>query len=358
MKSIAIAMFLFLSLTGPKKDCEVTKEFLYTKAPFPQCHAATILEYPKGQLNVAFFGGTKEGADDVCIYLCRKSIADTVWSAPVKVAEDSLHACWNPVLYMSPEGRMLLFYKTGRRIAEWVGHVKYSDDCGLTWSDDEVLEPGMYGAVRNKPVTLPSGRIVSGSSEEFPKDENGFRKWTVHFEISDDNGKTWRKVGPVEADDTLRVIQPTILERKDGSLLALCRSANGKIAATASYDDGEIWSRMRMTDFPNNNSGVDAVTFPDGRFAMVCNPVEDRRFRYPLCVYSSKDGENWTKTVNLESEPCKHGYCYPAVIYGSDGALHIVYTWNRERIRYARVTLPSRRRPVCIGVKNRLVDVK
>ena len=339
--AFAAIAFSIVSCSGHGGE-GITREFVYTDADFPQCHASTIVEYPKGQLTVAFFGGSHENADDVCIYLCRKSMADTVWSAPVKVAEDSLYACWNPVLYMTPDNEMLLFYKTGPMVTSWVGHVKRSGDGGYTWSEDEVFAPGMMGAVRNKPVTLPGGRIVSGSSEEFLPDENGFRRWSVHFELSDDAGHSWRKVGPVAMDDTVRVIQPTILTLKDGSLLALCRSSNGKIAATQSRDDGNTWSRIRMTDFPNNNSGIDAVTLPDGRFALVCNPVgADMGARYPLCVYISDDGENWTEIANLDSEPCDSGYCYPAVICGSDGALHITYTWDRKRIRYARVPIPE-----------------
>lgn len=340
---VAIALLVAAcSHNAAMKEATVTKEFVYTDAPFPQCHASTIVEYPQGQLTVAFFGGSRESADDVCIYLCRKKLGDTQWSEPEKVAQDGLHACWNPVLYVTPAGEMLLFYKTGPKVTEWVGHVKHSPDGGYTWSDDSAFEPGMMGAVRNKPITLKSGRIVSGSSEEFDPDENGFRRWAVHFELSDDDGQSWRKVGPVAMDDTVRVIQPTILTRRDGSLLALCRSANGRIARTVSSDDGETWSRIQLTDFPNNNSGIDAVTLPDGRFAMVCNPVgEDWGARYPLCVFISDDGETWQEVANLDSEPCESGYCYPAIIYGSDGALHITYTWDRKRISYARVTLPD-----------------
>ncbi len=324
-----------VSGTSPK----VTKEFVYTTADFPQCHASTILEYPKGVLSVAFFGGTRESADDVCIYMSGKKMEDTEWSFPVKVAEDSLHACWNPVLFSPDKDRMMLFYKTGPHVPEWVGHVKTSYDKGQTWTDEYIYPEGLLGAIKDKPVMLPSGRIICPSSEEkrVPGEEN---KWTVHFEISDDGARTWKKVGPVEADDSVGVIQPSIIIHKDGTLEALCRSSNGKVAVTFSKDDGETWSKIQLTDFPNNNSGLDAVTLPDGRFAMVCNPVGDNwGARYPLCVYLSDDGLNWKEYVNLDWEPVRSGYCYPSMIVGSDGALHIAYTWDRKRIRYARVEI-------------------
>ena len=321
-------------------EVELYEEFVYTTADFPQCHASTIVEYPKGVLSVAFFGGTRESSDDVCIYLSRKKFGETEWSRPEKVAEDSLHACWNPVLFSPDKDRMLLFYKTGPHVPEWVGHVKTSYDGGLTWTDDFAFPEGMLGAIKDKPVKLASGRIISPSSEEIRVPGEKETQWTVHFELSDDGAKTWRKVGPVEADDSVRVIQPTILIHKDGTLEALCRSSNGKIAVTYSHDDGETWSKVELTDFPNNNSGIDAVTLPDGRFALVCNPVgDDWGARYPLCVYISDDGLDWKEIANLDSEPVDAGYCYPSMIVGSDGALHVAYTWDRKRIKYARIEL-------------------
>lgn len=320
---------------GPK----VTKEFVYTQAEFPSCHAATIVEYPQGQLTVAFFGGEHENADDVCIWLSRKAMSDTVWSPLENVAGDKTVACWNPVLYACEDGRMLLFYKVGKNVPSWVGRVKTSYDGGKTWPEEYEFPEGMVGAVKNKPVRLPSGRVISPSSIELPKNLPG-QKWFAHFELSDDDAKTWRKVGPVASADTINVIQPSIILHKDGSIEALMRSKNSKVASCISRDGGETWSDIELIDFPNNNSGLDAVTLPDGRFAMVCNPVGDRHgVRYPLAVYVSEDARNWEELVTLETEPCDAGYCYPSMIVGSDGALHIIYTWDRKLIRYARVEL-------------------
>lgn len=325
----------------------VTKEFIYTESDFPSCHAATITEYPEGQLTVAFFGGEKERANDVCIWLSRKSLSDTTWSPLENVAGDKTVACWNPVLYTCEDGRMLLFYKSGKSVPQWTGHVKTSYDGGRTWPEEESFPSGMVGAVKNKPVRLPSGRIISPSSIEvkLAEGETG-PAWTCHFEISDDDGRTWRKVGPVASADSIDVIQPSIILHRDGTIEALMRSRNSRVASTISRDNGETWSEIELTDFPNNNSGIDAVTLPDGRFAMVCNPVASRKGeRYPLSVFVSEDARHWEELVTLETEPCKAGYCYPSMIVGSDGALHVVYTWDRRRIRYARIELqlPHRR---------------
>ena len=130
----------------------VCHQFLYDTASFPSCHAATIEALPNGDLVAAFFGGSWEGCHDVGIWLCRKGRGDTAWSAPKLVAHgdvgDSVqHPCWNPVLYQVPthKGELLLFYKTGIYIKDWVGHLLRSQDGGMTWSAPEHLGRWQHG---------------------------------------------------------------------------------------------------------------------------------------------------------------------------------------------------------------------
>ena len=59
--------------------------FLYESAPFPSCHAASLVESDRGSLLCAFFGGTHERHPDVCIYLCRWD--GKTWSEPVNIAD-------------------------------------------------------------------------------------------------------------------------------------------------------------------------------------------------------------------------------------------------------------------------------
>src|SRR4051794_23790949 len=57
--------------TLPWKKGIVTEEFIFEKAPFPESHAATIAETPKG-LIASWFGGTKERNPDVEIWVSRQ----------------------------------------------------------------------------------------------------------------------------------------------------------------------------------------------------------------------------------------------------------------------------------------------
>ena len=60
-----------------------------------------------------------------------------------------------------------------------------------------------------------------------------------------------------------------------------------------------------------------------------------RKGRGVLNVAVSKDGKEWEAALVLDylDEEDKQ-FSYPAIIQTSDGLVHIVYTWHRERIKH------------------------
>lgn len=337
--AVAAAMPAVDDATSPV----VVREFVYEEAPFPSCHASTIAETPDGTLVAAWFGGTDEGNPDVGIWVARKETGGA-WSAPVEVAdgvqyvdgdgEEHRHPCWNPVLYQAENGPLVLFYKVGPRPSSWWGMQTVSDDGGRTWAWPRRLPEGILGPVKNRPITLPDGSLLCGSSTE----DDG---WRVHVERTADLGRTWLRVGPINDGRSIAAIQPSILTRGDGSLLAIGRSRQGRLWRAESADGGRTWGPMTLTDLPNPNSGTDAVTLADGRQLLVYNDTE--RGRSPLNVaISEDDGETWAMVLTLEDEPGE--YSYPAVIQAADGTVHVTYTWKRQRIRHVAID-PERLRP-------------
>lgn len=341
-KSLSLILLLVGMVTSVAAQKEKWKkgilkdEFIYEQASFPSAHAATIAETPNG-LVAAWFGGTREGHPDVCIWMSR--LVNDQWTAPEQIADgiqnDTLrYACYNPVLYQVPNGELILFYKVGPRVAAWKGWMKTSGDGGLTWSAPKALPEGQLGPVKNKPVLLSNGNLLCASSTE----GNG---WRVHFEITPDLGKTWTKVGPINDGKTIDAIQPSVLFHKNGRLQILCRSRNRAVVESWSTDNGLTWSAMQKTSLPNNNSGTDAVTLKDGRHLLVYNHVlppgnEAKGPRTPLNVSLSKDGKKWFASLVLEDSPISQ-YSYPSVIQSKDGMVHIVYTWRRQRIKYVKI---------------------
>ena len=185
----------------------LNSEFIYTEAPFLQCHASTIIETEEGLL-AAWFGGTHEKNPDVCIYTSSK--INGTWSTPVMIADgiinESLrYPCWNPVLYHLPDGSIILFYKVGPNAQEWWGLFKTSNDQGKTWSEAKHLPTGFLGPIKNKPVLTKSQRLICPSSTENPNTD----QWKAHFEVSDDYGKTWKKIELMDNEERFNIIQPS-----------------------------------------------------------------------------------------------------------------------------------------------------
>ncbi|MCB9383293.1 MAG: exo-alpha-sialidase [Bryobacterales bacterium] len=306
-------------------------EFVYEKAPFASCHASTLLEAKNGDILSAWFGGSREGAKDVAIWMSRRT-ADG-WSAPIEMARHDDTPTWNPVLFRTLDGVTWLYYKFGTSPREWTGAYRFSEDDGRTWSEPRAMPAGLLGPIKNKPISLPDGTVLSGTSVE------SYQSWTSYAEISTDRARTWSRSGPVaHPTQPFGLIQPTLVPIPGGVRMFM-RSRNiGRICASESFDGGETWSPAWETELPNPNSGIDAVALADGRLVMIYNDTE--KGRSPLNLAVSHDyGRTWKRFLDLETDPGE--YSYPAIIQGSDGNLRMVYTWKRERVRYVDVPLTS-----------------
>lgn len=324
----------------------VASELIYESAPFPSCHASTLVE-TEGALLVAWFGGTHENHPDVCIWLSRledfkakrfTENGSAAWTEPVRIADgiqdaQTRFACWNPVLFQPKTGPLLLFYKVGLNPRAWWGMKCSSDDGGKNWSIPSRLPTGILGPIKNKPIQLSDGTILCPSSTE-----DSVKGWQTHFEMSQDLGHTWKIIGPINDGKRMGIIQPSLLTYPDGRIQALCRSQQGSIVESWSIDNGASWSPAVSTSLPNPNSGTDAVTLADGRQLLVYNHTTEGRS--PLNVALSNDGKVWQAAFVLEkrlenqSKDQPAEYSYPAVIQTSDGLVHITYTWHRTRIKH------------------------
>jgi predicted neuraminidase len=331
-----LAMVVPAAIEAQAHPAVVLNEMIYTIVPkdMASVHASTIAETPQG-LVAAWFGGTREGANDVGIWVARKR-RDT-WSKPLRVAtglvDGRRYPCWNPVLFETAPGELTLFYKVGPGPREWWGMKRTSKDNGITWSAATRLPKGTLGPIKNKPVRVGEGPIVAGSSTESTDNPP---KWRVHFERSTDQGKTWTVVAP-PSDTAIEAIQPTLLTYRAGWMQALVRTQSGKIYETWTANRGLEWSNLAPTSLPNPNSGIDAVTLHDRRQLLVYNHTTTGRV--PLNVAISSNGVTWTPAVVLETTPGE--YSYPAVIQTADSLVHITYTWKRTRIKH--VVLDPRR---------------
>jgi predicted neuraminidase len=356
LSAVCCAMLFTPAIAAAQAKPESEFIFQPGSAPFPSCHASTIVALKGGDLMAAWFGGTAERAPDVAIWGSRR--VNGKWSAPVELEREKGIPSWNPVLFHTQDGRLWLYYKVGPSPSQWAAGRMYSDDEGKTWSKDERLPAGLLGPIRAKPLVLEDGTIVAGSSVE------AHETWAAWIERSTDDGLTWKKIGPITisraVDDAatpapdppkdapgwaadkgprkyVGIIQPSVasLGGRHLRLYARSRTMASKVAVADSMDDGLTWTQARYIDVPQNNSGLDVTRLKDGRIIMIFNNTTVGRT--PLNLAISTDGEHFRVFATLEDTVGQ--YSYPALIQAPDGSLEMTYTWQRKSIKYVHLPL-------------------
>jgi predicted neuraminidase len=311
-------------------------------------HASTIAEAADGTLVVAWFGGSLEGADDVSIWMSRNS--GSGWSPIVEIddgrrPDGNDYSCWNPVLIAARNGTLYLFYKISSQRASvtlagyqnWWGCVKMSTDNGLTWSARQWLPTSsasiynnfgnvMTGPVKNKPLELPDGTLLSGSSTEAAT-------WQAHVEI----GAAGNWLGSASLAGPLQpsgAIQPTFLVHSADfrNLRMICRAQSGNNPFTATSSDmGRTWTTLTRLTGLNTSVGLDAVTLSNGWHLLAHNLPPNR---YPLVLSRSQNGTTWEQILpNLDVSGTLR-MDYPAIIQTRDGRIHITHSWDRSHIKH------------------------
>lgn len=344
LKILIILVFIVkMGYSQTPQFIKINDEFLYINPPFAECHASTLVEVGPNKFMAAAFGGTKEANKDVCIWL--STTENGKWSKPVKMADgimnDTLrYPTWNPVLFKAREGKLFLFYKQGPTPGSWWGMLRTSDNNGKTWGPSHRLPENVLGPIKNKPIQLANGTLLSPSSLEV--DSPNGSDWKVHIEKSTDLGKMWTII-PVDSKTEFNVIQPSILQYSDNKLQILCRSRENAVISSFSSDNGNTWGEFTKTNLPNPNSGTDAVTLKNGTQLLVYNPtVKGKNGRAKLNVATSNNGIDWSDAFILENEE-KGEFSYPAVIQAKDGKIHITYTYNRVNVKHVVLESPNKK---------------
>lgn len=331
------------------------KQILDT-SPTAICHASTLLKLDDSRIMFAWFGGSKEGEDDVKIWYTIKK--GNIIKPPCILKDSINEPHWNPVLFRKDSETIFLFYKVGRAIKKWKTMICISYDNGQTWEEPMEMvegdEGGGRGPVRNKAIRLTNGFILAPASTE-----NGI--WEAFVDISTDNGLSWNKSNSIKADNltdyTIKitekqrnipvseqsfcgrgVIQPTIWQSTDSNVHMLLRSTEGKIYKSDSNDFGKTWCRAYKIELPNNNSGIDVVRMANNNLVLAYNPVgENWGNRTPISLAISKDnGHSWMKFIDLDSGEGE--FAYPAIIAEGDFVL-VSYTYKRENIAFYKIKI-------------------
>jgi len=320
------------------------REFISPESVDGIVHVSSICELSQGTLAAAWYGGSREGAKDVAIFMATKVSNADCWSKP-RVIVDRLSASrelsryvkkvGNPILFSGPGNRLWLVYVT-IAAGGWSGsslNVKISDDGGITWSDSRrlTLSPffNISELVRNRPV---------------PMDNGGFAVPIYHECMGNFPEILWLQPGASITDIRFHkgrmaggyaYIQPAVVALGPSVADAFyrCVTPERRVGAAVSHDAGLTWSQPAPLSLPNPNSALDAVLLSGQRILMAYNDSPVNRETLSLAV-SHDRGARWRRIANIENE---HGgeFSYPYMIRTQDDRIHLVYTWNRKRIRHA-----------------------
>lgn len=176
---------------------------------------------------------------------------------------------------------------------------------------------------RVRPYILDDGTLI------LPLGNENFN--LAAMAITTDGGKTWEMSETVPGGG---VMQPSIVQLKDGRLVAFFRDAGGtrRIQKSESLDNGRTWSPITLTDLPNPGSGIEAIMLQSGNLAMVYNDKEKGRDSLAISI-STDGGQAWSYTKHIEDEEGKR-YPYPSVIQTKDGLIHVTYSYNLKAIKH------------------------
>ena len=237
----------------------------------------------------------------------------------------------HPCLLRLPTGDVLFLFTEWNALDDRrILMRRSSDDCE-TWGEAVRISSldGFHCLNNDHAVVLASGRIL------VPTHRGDFYGKGDHFQAfcytSDDNGETWRH-SDIRMDLPRRgAEEPSIVERKDSTLLAVMRTSLGAVYRSTSDDCGATWSRPESTGVagPASPPLIQRIPMTDDLLMVWNHNYEPDHHhqgeRNPLSSAISRDGgESWENIRNIEN---REGWAsaYAAVTFVSDEALVTYY---------------------------------
>jgi predicted neuraminidase len=313
----------------------------------PSVHAASLIALKDGAVRAFWFAGSREGAQDVVINTAVFDPQAARWSAPTVVidrvtAEKGLSRyikkLGNPVPARMADGRMQLFFVTVS-IGGWAGSsisTMISDDEGLTWGQPQrlITSPliNLSTLVKSPAIPFADGRLGLPA----------YHEWIGRF-------GEFLRIEASQVIDKRRMssgrgaIQPVVLLDSAQDASAFFRqtrsSAQAKqIPVSETKDAGQSWVVAKDLEIPNPNAAITALTLANGTRLMVLNNIETARYRLVM-VMREMNATQWTVVQVLEDDELladdqRREFSYPYLVSASGEDAHLVYTWDRKKIRH------------------------
>lgn len=328
-------------------------------------HAPALIETKDGGMLCAWFAGSFEGSGDISIAVSKLDPKTQVWSEAKIVSKGEDRSEQNPAFFRAPDGEIWLIYTSQLSRQEGKDNMQFtsiimvqkSEDEGETWKEPEVLFDNEGTFSRQAIQVLSNGRWIFSTwlCEDSP---DGLTNDPTEFQVSDDQGKTWKAV---RMPDSNGRVHANLIEVEEGHLVAFMRSRFADhVYKSESHDFGDTWSVPEATMLPNNNASVSAIKLQSGEIALAYNVNAANRaefgkvawpgLRNPVAVSVTEDhGKTWPigrvfepaeGYIGIENKTNNSQHEYPTLYQDSNGVLHLVYAYkNRLCVKYVRFTV-------------------
>jgi predicted neuraminidase len=310
-------------------------------------HAASLIALQNGGVRAFWFAGSREGAADVVIQSAVLDPQSSTWSAPTVVvdrvsAEKGLARyiakLGNPVPSRMADGRLQLFFVTVS-MGGWAGSSIssiISDDDGLTWGRPQRLISSPFfnisTLVKSPVVPFADGRIGLPA----------YHEWIGRF-------GEFLRIDAGQVIDKRRMssgrgaIQPLVLVSDAQDATAFFRQTRSaslakQIPVSQTQNAGKSWQVAEDLPIANPNSAVTGLQLKNGVRLLALNNIEAGRYRLVLLMNDGKSGQ-WQTIQVLEDDEAlpneeRKEFSYPYLISVDGNDAHLVYTWDRKKIRH------------------------
>ena len=310
-------------------------------------HAASMIALKDGEVRAFWFAGSREGAADVSIYSSVYDPKSSSWSAPTVVidrisAEKGLSRyiakLGNPVPARLADGRLQLFFVTvsiGGGAGSSISAIT-SDDEGLTWSNPQRL---ISSPLLNLSTLVKSPNVMFADGLlGLP----AYHEWIGRF-------GEFLRIEAGQVIDKRRMssgrgaIQPLVFVNDTQDASAYFRQTRSsslpkQIPVAHTQDAGQTWQHSEDLAIANPNSAVTGLMLKNGARILVLNNIENGRYRLVLLMSDVKSGQ-WQTVEVLEDDEAlpeaqRKEFSYPYLITVDGDDAHLVYTWDRKKIRH------------------------
>ncbi|MDC8829903.1 sialidase family protein [Alteromonas gilva] len=232
------------------------------------------------------------------------------------------------------------------------GHVEYAlSQDGENWSEFKPVlnnqEKPVKGIIEQDLKSLPSGRVLTAIHHQpglvatpfYTDDPLAISGW----QAADFNNL------PFDGSIS-RELEPSWFLTRNNEVVMTFRDQGSsyRILAARSNDNGQTWSPVTTTNFPDSRAKQSAGNLPDGSAYIVNNPTGNKT-RMPLVIAVSPTGEYFTSAYILRDKDTlpamqyagkykRAGYSYPKS-YVWKNALWVSYAVNKEDIAVTRLDL-------------------